>query len=265
MKQKIIVIADGQGVQSKCLPIALYEKHPDLREYWDNTIILDLFADTQDEEDDIYKDIVFYQRYLQEHNYPPLIILSRGSLSQEYYEQGIIPTRQFRHCTDKFKIRVIRKYIRSYLEENNLTLKDVDIRMLIGITIDESIRIRDSEVQWIKNEFPFCYELKFTRKDCEKFLDDRNIPYHKSGCDHCVFKNAKKVYKSVAHKPKRKQFIINWEKKARAKNSKMLFFTAPIEKLFSKFDRQKKLPEFIELDIEIDIQSEECDTGYCFL
>lgn len=265
MIKEIVVVSNGMGSQSKLLPILLYEKHPALKSFWNNTTIFNIFADTQDEEHYIYEDLIEYQKYLHENNYPKLITISRGKLSEEYYKNAIIPTRQFRHCTDKFKIREIRKYIRNYLKENNFSLKDVNIRMLIGITTDEIFRIRDSEVKWIKNEFPFVYNLNFKRKDCEEELQKRNLNYHKSGCYYCPFLSFKRFYEYVKDKPDKKRIAIDMEVKARKNNSKMMLFNKPIEVLIRNKDRQKSLTSFIDSNIDFYIKEESCDSGYCFI
>ncbi len=122
-KQKVIVISNGMGSQSKLIPLQLYEKHPLLKEFWEGKpIIINIFADTGDEPDFIYKDIIEYQNYLKDHNYPPLIITNRHEtyhitekrMTQYYINHHIVLTRQNRHCTDKFKIRVMKKYLKRF-------------------------------------------------------------------------------------------------------------------------------------------------------
>lgn len=255
MKDTLVINSNGQGVQSKCSSLLMYEKHPAMKKFWKNTTFLDVFADTQGEPDYIYEDIKVYEEYLKEHDYPEMITMSRGSLEKEYFDKSIIPTRSNRHCTDKFKIRVIRNYVKKWLEENDRSLKDMNVIMLIGITRDESHRVRDSDVKYIKNEFPLIYEMEWYRSDCIKFLDKRNLPHHKSGCWYCPFLTFTRFYDYVENKVDKKEFIIEWENKALKNNERSMFYkNIPISKLIENKEKY----------IRQDVEDMYCDSGYCF-
>ena len=130
MVLKIIAISNGMGGQSQDIAPLLFEHHPLLKEFWENTIILNIFADTGDEEDQMYNlTIPRYQQYLQDNNWQELIIINRHQthnipelkMSDYYINHNAMPTRQFRHCTDKFKIQVVRKYLQLFLKKWKLS------------------------------------------------------------------------------------------------------------------------------------------------
>ena len=68
-----------------------------------------IFADTGSEPIFVYN----YLEYLRSLGIPIITVKSHlGRLYDYYKERKIVPTITSRQCTDKFKIRVIRKYIR---------------------------------------------------------------------------------------------------------------------------------------------------------
>ncbi|MFQ5531005.1 MAG: hypothetical protein ACE5ES_00150 [Candidatus Nanoarchaeia archaeon] len=250
-KVRVTVISNGMGMQSKLLSLLIYEKHPALKEYWNTPYIINVFADTQDEPDYIYQDLKEYQDYLKEHNYPELVIVSRGKISEDYYKVGIIPNRSKRRCTVDYKIKEIRKYIRSYLRKHNLRLKNTIINVLIGFTSEEFYRIRDSDVKYLRNRFPLIYDLKFTREDCINELKKRGLSYHKSGCWFCPFGNPKRFYDYVKNKVDLQEFVVKFEMKSRERLPNYYLFRKPVEQVLSGHAEN--------------IEDDSCSSGYCFV
>ena len=87
----------------------------------------------------------------------------------------LVPSRRFRWCTDKFKIKPIEKYI------------ELPCTMFIGIGYDESHRAIENRSKYINNIYPLI-DNKMDRNDCINLIKDNglNIPY-KSGCWFCPF------------------------------------------------------------------------------
>lgn len=276
---KIIAISNGMGGQSQDIAPLLYEHHPALKEFWENTIILNIFADTGDEEDKMYNlTIPRYQQYLQDHNWQELIIINRHQthgipelkMSEYYINHNAMPTRQFRHCTDRFKIQVVRKYLKLFLEKWHLSLKDVDIRMLIGFTIDEAHRMRDSDVKWIKNEFPFIYNLKWNKQQSKIDLAYRFLFSYKSGCYYCIYLSVIRAYNNIKDDEEKKAIVIEMEGRVLLKRQHehkepiYLFGNTSIKKLIKMKDSQTKLAQFIP-NLKVWDESDKCDSGYCFV
>lgn len=91
----------------------------------------------------------------------------------------IVPSRRFRWCTDKFKIRPIREHI------------ETPCTMYIGLDSSEERRIKSmsskNEREGITNEYPLM-KASMDRADCVELIKshDLEIP-EKSGCWFCPF------------------------------------------------------------------------------
>tara|TARA_Y100000004_G_scaffold92375_1_gene103552 strand:- start:1769 stop:2464 length:696 start_codon:yes stop_codon:yes gene_type:complete len=116
-------------------------------------------------------------------------IVQYGVLYEDYIEQEIIPTIGNSGCTDKYKIRPIRRYLRKHQDESGPKPWS---EVWIGITTDEKRRMRESDVKWIKNKFPLI-ELNMSRDDCISWIKKYypSIKVQKSGCFHCHFNRSK--------------------------------------------------------------------------
>ncbi len=98
-----------------------------------------------------------------------------------YY--NIIPTRKWRYCTDKFKIRPITRYLINNFDNPTL---------LLGIDYSEKVRLRKIYCYDIPCEFPLI-DMKIDRKGCKRIIRDAGweVP-PKSGCYFCPFSSIKK-------------------------------------------------------------------------
>jgi len=98
------------------------------------------------------------------------------TLYEDYYEKKIIPFRMFRSCTDRYKIRPIRKWIEANLGEATI---------IIGIDAGESHRARYSE----GFSYPLI-EMDIDREGCQRIIEGNGYPLPiKSGCYFCPFTN----------------------------------------------------------------------------
>jgi 3'-phosphoadenosine 5'-phosphosulfate sulfotransferase (PAPS reductase)/FAD synthetase len=141
-----------------------------------------IFADTGDEHPDTYRYIEevtkpFVRGYggsfvtVRNHKYP--------RLQDQAMKEKIIPVRMSRWCTDKFKIRPIRRY----LKENDL----LPAAQLIGIDAGEAHRAKESGHKQFHNRFPLI-ERGLDRDDCVDVIRKAELPVpRKSGCFYCPF------------------------------------------------------------------------------
>jgi hypothetical protein len=85
-----------------------------------------------------------------------------------------------RHCTGDWKIAPQRRWFQA-----NRNGKPVEL--LLGISLDEFQRMKDSDVKYVTNRWPLI-EMKMTRADCIDWLNkhDLEIPA-KSACVFCPF------------------------------------------------------------------------------
>ena len=84
-----------------------------------------------------------------------------------------------RRCTEIYKIEVLRRLLRQHYGW------PLRVDQYLGISRDEIIRIKESRVQYISNNYPLV-ETGWTRGDCERYLA-REWPDLKVGRSACYF------------------------------------------------------------------------------
>lgn len=100
-----------------------------------------------------------------------------------------IPGMARRQCTSEYKIKPIKKAVRSLLgyPHPKPVPRGVYAEQWIGISTDESHRIHESDVKYSVNRYPLL-ELGMSRSDCIRYLTElgwRATP--KSACIGCPF------------------------------------------------------------------------------
>jgi len=168
-----MILNFGAGVNSTALVIECVKRK----------IPLDyvIFADTGSELPETYEHIERMKIWFKEKGIKFVTVKSKYgvSLYDYYYSHKMIPSRKFRHCTDKFKITPITKFLKQF--------KTDGVMQLIGIANEERHRIRASKVKWIKFGYPLC-EWELDREGCENIIRKENmIMPVKSGCFMCPF------------------------------------------------------------------------------
>jgi hypothetical protein len=97
-----------------------------------------------------------------------------------------------RQCTGRWKIAPMRRWLQDNREGQ-------PIEMWIGISTDEALRMRDSEVKYITNRWPLI-EKHMSRKDCENYLLNHGLPIPaKSACTFCPYHSTKEWRIVKAH------------------------------------------------------------------
>lgn len=91
-----------------------------------------------------------------------------------------------RQCTNEYKLKPIRRQLRAL----GATRKH-PVVSLIGISLDEYTRMRDSDVQYVQHAYPLV-DLRMTRGDCLTWLAERGYPEpQKSACIGCPYRRNK--------------------------------------------------------------------------
>lgn len=184
------IISLGAGVQSTTM--LLMAMHGEIEPMPDCAI----FADTGWEPAHVYRHL----RWLEEWSNIPIHRVSAGNLRNDMYaylsgkrkrmanlpfhlHDGRKKGMQRRQCTAEYKIGPIRREIRRLRGYSRRP-----VTVWIGISLDEDIRMKDSDVKYIVNRYPLIYDAKMTRDDCVEWLADRGycIPL-KSSCIGCPF------------------------------------------------------------------------------
>lgn len=95
-----------------------------------------------------------------------------------------------RQCTSEYKIGPLLKKQRELAGlKTGERCKEHRITTVIGISYDESQRMRDPAFSWIQNEYPLV-DLKMTRQDCLDWCADHGYSQPpRSACIGCPFKS----------------------------------------------------------------------------
>lgn len=96
-----------------------------------------------------------------------------------YTSTGKLPT----FCSNEWKQRPVRRY----LAENGYGPRN-PIRLWFGMSLDEVVRMRQSDVKWIENHYPLVLnpDTRMSRGDCVSFLEREGWPTPpKSACWMC--------------------------------------------------------------------------------
>jgi len=85
-----------------------------------------------------------------------------------------------RQCTRDWKVKPIRRYLQANREGQR-------IELCIGISLDEFRRMKQSDVQYIVNNYPLI-DLRLTRADCVRWLQAEGLGIPpKSSCVFCPY------------------------------------------------------------------------------
>lgn len=109
-----------------------------------------------------------------------MVVSHLGRLFDYYEKSHVVPSHQKRDCTSKFKIAPIRKWLRTEYG------KRATFVMYIGFTWDEMHRMKDSDVQYIRNDYPFCDD-RMERESNKRILNKYEFEANKSACKGCIF------------------------------------------------------------------------------
>ena len=196
-----VVISLGAGVQSTVLTLLA-----------DRQIVKpmpDVFADTGAEPAAVYETLDWLNKVVK--NFPIIRAQRQGPTLAEQVEAGnnersmygyeIIPAFTTdtdgsrgiiaRRCTTHYKVEVIERCIRE--EILNLppgrTARGYNVQQMLGITLDEYQRVRESPKKWNTLTYPLI-DLKMTRADCEQWFGE-HYPGRllaRSACYFCPYR-----------------------------------------------------------------------------
>lgn len=92
-----------------------------------------------------------------------------------------------RECTWAWKVTPMRQWMSADLERRELKKSPGAIQQLIGISLDEFQRARQSDVKYIENVYPLI-DKRMTRADCVRWLESHGLEVPtKSACVFCPF------------------------------------------------------------------------------
>lgn len=158
-----------------------------------------------------------------------------------------------RQCTQRWKIAPMRKWLQA-----NRNGKQVET--LLGISLDEFQRMRDSDVRYITHSYPLI-DMRMTRLDCVNYLQRNGVDVPvKSSCVFCPFHN-KTAWREMA-----KEDGDDW-RKAVAVDDALRKVRPP----YDLFVHSSRIP-LSEVDMrtpedfgQLVLFDDSCDSGYCFV
>lgn len=198
MSEPVHIISLGAGVQSSTM--ALMAAKGEITPMPKCAI----FADTQAEPESVYRWLDWLEKQLpfpvhrvtSGNLWADSMIVRRSRKTGKLYLKAKIPAfvknpngsigLLGRKCTEDFKIIPIQRKVKELI---GVKRGPADIRciMLIGISLDEAHRMKDSKVPYIKNSYPLI-DLRMTRQECLNWVTRNGYPTPpRSACVFCPF------------------------------------------------------------------------------
>lgn len=197
-KPRLRVLSLGGGVQSTTL--ALMSERGDLPK-----LDCAIFSDTEGEAEKVYRWIEWLRTQVSF----PIHRVSAGNLWASatkvriakttgaayietalpvYTQEGLRRGMGQRHCTQDFKIIPIERELRRLLGLKRVRAKMGRlVELWIGISTDESIRMKPSWRGFIRHRWPLI-ESHMSRTDCKTWMRERHYPEApRSACTYCPF------------------------------------------------------------------------------
>lgn len=157
-----------------------------------------VFSDTQDEPAYVYEHLARMQAWGEAHGLP-VHVTTRGRLSEVSGGRFLVPifvegtdgraSMTWRKCTHEYKLQPIIQFVRRRLGilPGQRVGKGRTATALIGISIDESQRMKPPLQPWMTNVYPLV-DAGMTRSACLALLDEHGIELpSKSACVFCAF------------------------------------------------------------------------------
>lgn len=173
----------GAGVQSSAL--LMMSEHGDMPK-----LDFAVFADTQWEPAAVYENL----EWLKRNTSIPIHVVSRGNVRQGSVNGFDITMPVFtsdkgmlsRQCTRNYKIAPIRSFLYDYVDRKT---RNTYVHQWMGISSDESMRMRDSDVMWVDFHYPLV-DAGITREDCKTWMTGHGYPEPpRSSCIGCPYRS----------------------------------------------------------------------------
>jgi hypothetical protein len=160
-----------------------------------------VFADTGAEKPETYAFVDLFSGWLVQHGYPAVVVVRNdgmhGSLERECLTNGRLPsaTFGFSSCSDKYKLRPFRKWLKTSGLEN--------VTVLLGFDAGEPGR-KSRALKYASGYdkvFPLI-EWEWSRERCIEAIDNAGLPRPgKSACFFCPNTKPHEILKLQAYHP----------------------------------------------------------------
>lgn len=153
-----------------------------------------IFADTGWEPAAVYAHLDRLRALCADRGFP-LHEVSAGNIREDALAEGRFASMPFfvvgdrgqqgmvrRQCTMEYKIAPLRRKMRELMAEAGAKRAS----FLMGISVDEIQRMRDSRVKYLRHEYPLI-DMGWSRADCASYLDGIGWGAPRSACIGCPF------------------------------------------------------------------------------
>lgn len=226
---KVNIVSFGAGQNSTAMIIEMVKRKMPITEI--------IFSDTGNEMPETYVFLKEFKKWCKEKKLKFTEVQSElGKLKDYYTSKKIIPFRMFRHCTHKFKVIPIDKYIQKTYGKKTI------IDMYMGISVEESHR-KDKIIgrKPIHYHFPLI-DWNIDRNKCVEIIkrEGLSIPV-KSGCYFCPFQTKKVWIELYKNHKELFENSIDFEKNCKAYPTVTLMGKDKLEDLKKNIKEQKEL------------------------
>jgi hypothetical protein len=199
MKANLRILSLGAGVQSSTLALMIEKNLVPM-------VDCAIFADTGAEPKEVYTWLEWLKKQV---SYPVHIVqwrnLKEDLIAVANGKRNIVPIPFFtidesgkkgimrRQCTADYKIRPVTKKIRELLglEIGEKRKANTKVELLMGISKDETMRMKQNQIKYITNVYPLI-DMGWRRSHCiEWFEKNFNKTPPRSACTFCPFHDSK--------------------------------------------------------------------------
>ena len=222
---KLRILSLGAGVQSSTLALMIEkgELPP---------IDAAIFADVKGEPQKVYDWLEYLKSKIKSY---PIHIVSWRDLKQDildasegkykaftapFFSKNKITGKKsmlMRQCTNMYKVQPVIQEIRKILglKKGEKRKPNTQVELLMGISLDEIVRMRTNLLKYITNEYPLV-DKKMTRKDCLQWLEDNFYPTPpRSACTFCPYHSNKEWLDIKNGNPKEWEEVVKMDKAIR--------------------------------------------------
>jgi hypothetical protein len=219
MSAQRTVISYGGGVQSTALVVLAMQRGWTI----DEIVHVDLL-DAESPATRAY--VAQFRQWLRETHQRDITIIQRDLYGDMLNNPAFTPApwrakdgsfMLRRQCTRQYKVEPIRRYLYGKYKRER-------IRLMLGISVDEFHRMRDSGSARIENVYPLVDE-RLTRNDCRAILERAGLTTPpKSSCWFCPYRSARsqaeliKQYPTLRKMGEELERRINDERRTRGKD-----------------------------------------------
>jgi len=237
----VTVISYGGGVQSTALVVL------SLLEGWDVDDVV--HVDLMDAESPATREYVArFRDWLRQEHGRDITIIERNMYRDMLDNPGFTPVpwrardgsfMLLRQCTRQYKVAPLQRYLYDRYPGDC-------IRLMLGISVDEFHRMRDSSAARIEHVYPLV-DARLTRWQCREIIERAGLAVpSKSSCWFCPYRSSASQLALVRHYPRLREM-------ARA-----------LEDRINADRRRRGRDEVVVLRADTDVeQGDFCEAGFC--